>query len=278
MMVKSAEVGFSLEFEEAKRTLEELRRKYASLLTEYDELTGTIRSNLETEYMMQIGRKEHHLFTLQIRIRQLRREIALYQAALNQGEQLSGEKVRIIIAEEFAEFLAAIREQQEKLKQAEEQYLSPKLSPEDSKALKNLYHDLVHKLHPDLNPDLPPKARILWFKIEDAYKNWDWKELNILADMAYALLDHHKDVDIESMNSFGYILEQQKKLKEKIAALEKQIETEMSKPPYIYREFLSDPKAVNAKRKELDELRQLFEKQTAELTEIRDGLRGGKND
>ena len=276
-MVKSADVGFSLEFEEAKRTLEELRRKYASLLTEYDELRGTIRSNLETEYMMLIGRKEHHLFTLQVRIQQLRREIALYQAALNQGKQLSGDEVGIIIAEEFAEFLAAIQEQQEKLKQAEEQYLSPKLSPEDSKALKNLYHDLVHKLHPDLNPDLPPKARILWFKIEDAYKNWDWKELNILADIAYDLLDH-KDVDIESVSSLGSILEQQKKLKEKITALEKQIETEKSKPPYIYRELLSDPKGVDAKRKELDELRQSFEERIAELTEIRDGLRGGKHD
>ena len=241
-MVKLAEVGFSLEFEEAKRTLEKLKRDYAALLTEYDELTGTIRSNLEIEYMMLIGRKEHHLFTLQVRIRQLRREIALYQAASNRGEQLSGEKVSLIIAEEFAEFLAAIREQQEKLKQAEEQYLSPKLSPEDSKALKNLYHDLVHKLHPDLNPDLPPKAKILWFKIEDAYKNWDWKELNILADMAYDLLDR-KDVDIGPMSSMEYILEQQNKLKEKISALEKQIEAEKSKPPYIYRELLSDPVA-----------------------------------
>ena len=276
-MVKIADVGFSLEFEEAKRTLEELKQEYAALLTKYDELTGTIRVNLETEYMMQIGRKEHHLFTLQIRIRQLRREIDLYQAASNRGEQLTGEKVRIIITEEFAEFLAAIQEQQEILKQAEEQYLSPKLSPEDSKALKNLYHDLVHKLHPDLNPDLPPKAKILWFKIEDAYKNWDWKELNILADMAYDLLDH-KEVNIGPMSSLEAILEQQKKLKEKIAALEKQIETEMSKPPYIYRDFLSDPKAVNAKRKELDELARQFEDHIAALTEIRDALRGGKHD
>lgn len=276
-MVKLAEVGFSLEFEEAKRTLEELKRNYAALLTEYDELTGTIRSNLEIEYMMLIGRKEHHLFTLQVRIRQLRREIDLYQAASNRGEQLSGEKVSIIIAEEFAEFLAAIREQQKKLKQAEEQYLSPKLSPEDSKALKNLYHDLVRKLHPDLNPDLPPKAKILWFKIEDAYKNWDWKELNILADMAYDLLDH-KDVDIDTLNSMEYILEQQKKLKEKISALEKQIEAEKSKPPYIYLELLSDPEAFNAKRKELDDLARQFEDHIAALTEIRDALRGGRHD
>ena len=70
----------------------------------------------------------------------------------------------------------------------------------------------------------------------------------------------------------------EKKLKEKITALEKQIETEKSKPPHIYRELLSDPKGVDAKRKELDELRQSFEERIAELTVIRDRLRGGKHD
>ena len=62
-----SEVGFSLEFEKKKKELNELNRVYAGLLAEYDELTGTVRANLEAEYMMRIGRKEHQLFSLQIR-------------------------------------------------------------------------------------------------------------------------------------------------------------------------------------------------------------------
>ena len=115
----TAELGVNLEIEQAKRELAARREEYAKLLAEYDELTGTVRCSLETEYMMQIGRLEYRLFSLQIRMRQLRREIALYQAAKNRNETISEAEVTSIIEREFAEYKAQLAARQAKIREAE---------------------------------------------------------------------------------------------------------------------------------------------------------------
>ena len=48
-------------------------------------------------------------------------------------------------------------------------------------------------------------------------------------------------------------------------------------PPFVYEKLLTDVAAVQAKRRELDELRENFEKHIGELTRLRDSLRGGKD-
>ena len=101
-------VGSSPEFESAKQKLEALRKEYASLLAEYDDLTGTVRRGLETEYMLQIGRRENEIFALQIQAQQLKREISLYQAAKNRRETISEAAVQEIIVKEFAEYKAKL--------------------------------------------------------------------------------------------------------------------------------------------------------------------------
>jgi len=272
-MVMPAEMGFSFEFEEAKRKLEELGREYAALLAEYDELTGTVRANLESEYMMLIGRKEHQLFSLQIHLQQLKREIALYQAAANQGKSVSGETVRRIIEKEFAEYRTLLHEQQKKIRQAEALHFAKKLSAAESKELKELYHDLVRKLHPDLNPGLPPEAGVLWQKIVEAYKSWDWQELNMLADMAYELLDR-KEIRIRELTGMDAVLEQQQKISAKIGTVKLKIQELRSRPPFTYEKLLSDPGAVKAKRRELDELKAQFEEHIRLLSAMRDELKG----
>ena len=275
IMTSPTDVGFSLKFEAEKKKLDKLNQQYASLLAAYDELVSTVRANLEADYMMRIGRKEHQVFSLQIQVQQLKREISLYQAARNQGETVSSEAVQKIIEQEFAEYKAQLAEQQEKIRQAENLHLAEKLPAGDAKALKELYHDMVRKLHPDLNPGLPEKAKILWQKISEAYKSWDWQELNVLADMAYDLLDR-KEIKIEQLNSMETILERQKNVSEKIEAVRAKTEELRNRPPFTYEKMLSDQEAVNARRKELDELKVQFEEHIRQLTAVRNELRGGK--
>ena len=269
-------IGANIEIEEAKHELNARREEYAKLLAEYDELTGTVRDRLETEYMMLIGRLEYRLFSLQIRARQLKREIALYQAAKNRRETISAVEVDAIIAREFAEYRAALAERQEQLGRAERYHFSPKLSAADTKALRELYHDMVRKLHPDLNRNLPEAAKRLWVRIAAAYKNRDWQELNILADMVYDLLDGGEPVGVEP-NRREQLLAEQERIAAKTAELGKRIRELQSQEPYSYRALLENAEAVNAKRRELQELRRRFEEYIAELTAIRDDLCGEKN-
>ena len=269
-------LGVNPEFESAKQKLEALRGEYASLLAEYDDLTGTVRRGLETEYMLQIGRRENEIFALQIQVQQLKREISLYQAAKNRRETISEAAVQEIIAKEFAEYKAKLDELEKKVREAEAHHLSPKLSPADSKAVKELYHNLVKELHPDLNPDLPEAAKQLWPRIVEAYKSCDWLELNILGDMAVALLKGG-DVKVHIPDRMEELREEQERLGKKIADLRNRMEQLRSEPPFVYEKLLADVTAVREKREELDELREDFEKHIGELTRLRDSLRGGND-
>ncbi|MBQ7695973.1 MAG: hypothetical protein IJT50_12725 [Lentisphaeria bacterium] len=269
-------LGVNPEFESAKRELEALRKEYASLLAEYDDLTGTVRRNLEAEYMLQIGRRENEIFALQIQVQQLKREIALYQAAKNRREAISEAEVREIIVKEFAEYKAKLDELQKKVREAEEHHFSPKLSAADCKAVKEAYRELVKLLHPDLNPELPEAAKQLWLRIVEAYKNNDFLELNILGDMVEALLKEG-DVKVHTLDRMEEVREEQERISRKIADLRNRMEQLRREPPFVYEKLLTDVAAVQAKRRELDELRENFEKHIEELTRLRDGLRGGKD-
>ena len=269
-------LGVNPEFESAKQKLEALRKEYASLLAEYDDLTGTVRRNLEAEYMLQIGRRENQIFALQIQVQQLKREIALYQAAKNRRETISEAEVREIIVKEFAEYKAKLDELQKKVREAEAHHLSPKLSAADCKAVKEAYRELVKLLHPDLNPDLPEAARQLWPRIVEAYKHNDWPELNILGDMVEALLKGG-EVKVHTPGRMEELREEQQRISQKIADLRNRMEQLRREPPFVYEKLLADAAAVHEKREELDELRENFEKHIEELTRLRDGLRGGND-
>lgn len=266
-------IGMNIEVEEAKRELNELRREYASLLAEYDELTGAVRRHLETEYMMLIGKLEYRLFSLQFQARRLKREISIYQAAQNRGEVIFAEEVETILDREFAEYKAALDERQEKIRRAEEHHFCPKLSEEETRAIRDLYHDLVRKLHPDLNPDLPDGARQLWEKVVTAYRNSDWLELNILADRVEDLLEWGRKPD-RDLTRMEEILAEQQRIAQKIGELRKHMQELCSRPPFTYRKLLEDIAAVNARRRELQESIREFEEHIAELTAIRDALKG----
>ena len=275
-MGAAAVTGAEFALENAKRKLDERREEYAGLLAEYDEVTGTLRRHLETEYMMRIGRLECRLFSLQLQVRRLKREIALHQAARNRRESISDEEVKRIIEREFAEYRAALAEHREKIRRAEAHHFAPKLSVAATQALRKLYHDMVRKLHPDLNRDLPEKAKELWIRIAAAYRNCEWQELNILADMVYDLLDGGARAD-DAANGVEELLAEERRIAAKSAEVRERLRELQERPPYSYRALLEDERAVNDKRRELQEALRRTGEYIAELTSLRDELRGGGN-
>ena len=66
--------GFNEEYGKRKCELNRLRDEYSLLIGQYTELTDVIRPQLESLYMLRIGRREHQLFSLQIQLRRLKRE------------------------------------------------------------------------------------------------------------------------------------------------------------------------------------------------------------
>ncbi len=265
-------LGLNPEFEKAKAELANLSTCYAGLLTDYDEMSGTVRAELETAYMMNIGRKEYQLFSLQIQVLHTKREISIYQAAKNAGRQITRAEVKRVIDAEMADYQEQLATQLEKLKLAEALHLSPKMSREETSKIRKLYHNLAKILHPDINPTLPDKAKILWLKIVEAYRNWNWNELNILADMTYDMLER-KEFTISELDSMTIVQQQIAKLKEKIKDIKEKMKIMREKPPFTYEKLLGDAQAIAKRRQELDDLRHHTEDYLDELLKLLDDLR-----
>lgn len=268
MVMLAGNLAFSPEFEKVKADLQAARENYTALVEEYSLLVGVVEKNLETEYMLKLGKKEHELFSCQVEILRLKREISLFQSARNQGGSISEEKVKKIIECEFAEYKKQLEEQCEKLQIAWKHFSAEKWTSEECKVFKKLYHDIVRKLHPDLNPDLPDGAKILWDRIQTAYRTNDWDELFLLADMADELLTGKIDY-VETIDSLTALHEELEKIRQKTADLAEQIADTRKRAPFSCEELLKDPCAVSKKRQELDDEINLCKEHINTLKEIR---------
>ncbi len=268
MVMLAGNLAFSPEFEKAKADLQSAREKYAVMVEEYTHLTGVVAKNLETDYMLKIGKKEHDLFSCQVEILRLKREISLFQAARNRGETITVEAVKKIIEKEFAEYQDQLKKQKAKLEFAKIYFGANPLSPEENKKLKKLYHDMVRKLHPDLNCDLPAEAAVLWEQLQTAYQMNDWQELYLLSEMVEELLDGKKDF-VGSINSLVKLQEELAKIIKKSSELSEQINKTKERVPFVYEKLLSNPAAVRVKRQELDAQIKLCRERMKELQELR---------
>ncbi len=261
-------------YESAKMKLRSLKDEYASRLAHYVELNETARRNLETEYMMTVGRKEYKLFSSRLEIRMIREEIAMRLASANRGKPLSIQEAEQILKVKFASYREELAARKKMAEDAEKLFESEKLSLEETAAVKKIYLELVKKLHPDVNPDLPPQAKALWNRIQEAYHDSDWKELYLLSDMADDLLAG-KAVLPEAAGSMDFLEKEIARISGKLKTLETQIEHMLAGPPFTFRDLLNDPDAVREKREKLDQQIELCELKKKELQSVLDTLRRG---
>ena len=272
MVTFSNSLTVNPENEKARSQLDKLSDEYSSLLLDYAQMTGTKKKNLETEYMMKIGRKEYELYSLNVSILQIRRKITIYQAAINEGNSVSEEEIEQIIAKEFAEYKGVLEEQQKAIQQAEKYFSAPTITNEEHIKLTKLYKSLVKKLHPDIHPNLPPAAANFLNSVINAYKSADIAELELLNDMANDILKG-KEVDLEIHNSLELMQKQIENLKQKITDLKNKMKILEDKPPFCHQKLLCDPSAVLAKRKELEQQIDKHKSVLNQLQEFYDKLR-----
>jgi hypothetical protein len=250
-MVKvNTALGLSAEFEKLKDELTKRQAEYSELIAHYDELRTTILPNIETEYMMKIGRKEYQVFALQIEILRCKREISLYQAAVNQGETISRLEVEKILIKEFTEYQQMLAAQQQKIAEAQSRFAAAKLDPAEFKKIKKMYLELIKKLHPDLNPNLSATASALFLRVVAAYEHSDWPELYLLYDMADEL---SATGEYQPDNSVQRIRKELDNLSDKTALLKTRMAEMQEVPPLSYTSLLKDSDAVTKKRAELSE-------------------------
>ena len=265
-------LGFQPEYEQLRAELAKLKERYEERLVFYAEESNHVKKTLESRYMMTIGRKEFQLFSAQVEIARLRREVSLYQAALSHGGRAVPEEVERILEAEFEQYRQQLEQRRVEVEAAKEHCLAPKLSTKEAKEIQKLYRKLVHQLHPDLNPNLPPGAVEMLHRIQEAYRTSDWPEMVLLGDLVQEMLHDNPQAE-HSEDTMEVLRAQVEKLTAKLAQLEEQITTLHSRPPFIYQELLESPEAVSQRREELDGQIEMLEEQAEFLRQHRDELR-----
>ncbi len=164
---------------EKKQRLLDLKEKLSGLISKRDHLLITKKANLEAIYSLRIGKYEYKLVKAECDAARLRRKIELIQAQANKGQEIDLEQIQKVLENEYREWEEKIRNLVETIKKADSR-LKSLLSPEDSRLIQKLYRKLVKLLHPDVNDDIGKMGKILWQRLQDAYRLGDLEEIKMI--------------------------------------------------------------------------------------------------
>ena len=156
-----------------------LQKELGKVILEQDEMLNTVKPNLEAEYQKKIGYKELERMETEITARRYKRQIELIREAVNCQESIEENRIEKQLDDEFQEWYKKIKEQYQKVKEAEDR-LSSLMSDDKNKEFKKLYRQLVFKLHPDLNPNQTKDEENLWHRVQLTYKSGDLEEMRSL--------------------------------------------------------------------------------------------------
>jgi type I restriction enzyme M protein len=266
---RSAVIVHFPDFEKLKASVGKLRSELSMLVLERDELIYVECRNIEMAYMLAIGGLEYKAYEIECAILRLKRKIELIQAKKNRQEKVVLSKIEELLDIEFAEYLAKLNEQIDRMNSAIERSHCKPLSAEESRELKKLYRAAVRSLHPDLHPDLGEAKIKLFHNAVTAYENGDLNGLRIIIEMVTepALPDDKPD-------AISQLAKEQERLSKLIQAVNDRIAEIKSEYPYTMKSLVQCPEKIAERKTELEaNITQLNETLAAYTAKIDEMLR-----
>lgn len=270
MLDNGSSLGFSPEQESLRQRVSFLRDRLSALASEYETATQVEAKNLRHAYYENIGYLEAELLGRQLESARYKREITLITAATNRGQSPDFGVIEEQLEQEFHEWRERLQAEKARV-EAARQHRGQLLGPEESKRIQDQYRKLVKELHPDVHPERHPACRALWERLQVAYQNSDYAEM----DLVELLLA--KDELPEEMPA-TVLAEEVKRLTKRCGELVERLAVIRREPPLSYRDLLDDPEALQSRRKEVQ---QAVEAETARRDQLRahldgllDGLKG----
>ncbi len=235
--------------------------RYEELLLQRDQY----RKDADTaflNYVREFGEEIRANFELKVECIRIRKSIAYCQAALNHGKKIDAVAMQQMLALEMQQYydeLQQMTETNETCRRLET------ASAYDVQQIKKLYRELAKQLHPDINPETSKSKKLIeiWNCIVAAYKANDLSELNALRVLANKALNElgmgSEEIEIPDIDK-------------RIAELEEEIESIVSKDPYQYRFLLRAPDLVEQKHDELKKEHREYEEARQQLQALLDDL------
>lgn len=242
---------------------------------EYEELTLK-KDQFEKEadlyqraYTREFGDLITESFQLKIDCIALKKEIAFYVKAQNQGKKVTPEEVQEYLDRHMSSYRAELADM---MKKRDASKNATPISGYEEEQIKKLYRRLAKLLHPDISPltaDYPVLYE-LFQQVIIAYKRNDLKALRKLEVLI------NKELEDNGIEGFDVIVPD---MQDRIEELEKDIDDIINSIPYVYKNLLEDREAVAEKKadlqSEIDEYRKYKEELTEKLEEIKGGENGG---
>ncbi|MCF0137330.1 MAG: hypothetical protein HUJ66_03085 [Oscillospiraceae bacterium] len=230
------------------------REKYEKLLLERDALRKEAAGCL-TLYIREFGELINRVFEKKIDCISKKKSIAFCQAAVNRGKPVNVSELQEYIDVTMSEYNARLARMIEDCKSAKKAGVS---SEYDCVRSKTLYRRIAKLIHPDICPEAWafPEIAELWDRTLTAYGMNGTEELSEIEILVHRVLDDNGfepgALEIDSID-------------ERIGQVEAEIMKIISTDPYLYKELLEDPSAVEVRKKELEEEYEAYARYAEEL-------------
>ena len=240
--------------------IEAIRKEYSILWEEKDRLENQLKPLLLINFNLELGHTILAYMNMHLYFLKLKRKIELLQMHINQNRQVNMNEIESSLYAEFQEWISQISKLEKDIRVAR-QTTFDFLKPEDSIRLQEIYRKLVRILHPDLNKNITENQKILWNRVQDAYKNLDLEGLLNLEILAGS------EELISEISSLEVLTKKKDKLWNQFQILTKSVDEVKKSFPLDLERELDDPEWIKKesalyqnKTKEIDSLLPQYEK------------------
>lgn len=238
-----------------------MRDQYEELLVKRDQLQKEANS-IRISYNQEFGDLLLQAFEMRIACIREKKRIAYAQAMINRGESVDTDAINALSDGEMAHYYMELKEMAEDMLHAKKCKTASDYEFEQSK---KFYRRLAKMMHPDIHPEVMeiPELAELWEQIRSAYLANDPVKLGELEVLAAHLLSKHgiAEYNVEITD-----------IEDKIASLEKQLNSIVESEPYTLNELLCNEERLQAKKNQLTAEIREYVSYYQELQEIFAGL------
>ncbi|MBR3637786.1 MAG: hypothetical protein IKN45_07665 [Lachnospiraceae bacterium] len=237
--------------------------EYEALIIRKEQLTK-IASSRRVDYLQHFGDLMAEILTTKLECIRLKKILAYCTRCINLGEPIDTNAMQQEIDGEMQAYYVELQNMLDERDGAKNARL---VDEYDVRMSKQIFRRICKRLHPDINTKTSKNGKLmdLWNRVMEAYKEYDAEKLEELE------VELNHIMTLLGEEGFAPNIDN---IDEKIKKIQKRISAILTTEPYTYGKLLADPKAIDAKKQELNKQLEEFKEYKRNLEEELEKLTG----